>query len=976
MNLQLYRNNLPTVTIPIDENTIHTHEVMGVHEIETSFISASVLDIKVDDYILFRNERFNMNVGFHCQKRSNFEYVYSIVFESYLYWLKDKIFMHLGAVEFSYFGEASAYVQLIVDNMNEEDTGWSIGTIERTEPLPISFYGEEKGYTCKGALMKIAEEFSLEFWMTGKTIHLTKEAGVKTNLDFEYGRGKGLYSLTRGTLDTPLYNRIYGFGSTKNIPYNYRNSAKRLVFNERKLERPLAVGERRRETSVIFDDIFPSRTGALSAVSTDWLKLTDTSIDFDLDGLKVDGETPKVVFQTGELAGNEFEITGYNHSTKTITIEPSIEPDGYTMPNSTFEVKVGDQYTLIGIAMPQSYIDVAETKLRSETQKTFNQLSRPPYQVEIDEKYMRDNGIVVNAGDRVRLKDTALGIDDLIRVTSVSFPLVNENKVTAVISDTILYTSEVIQEIDKNKVKEEIKVVDRTKAELARRNMLQTRRLQNLTFDPDGYFDTERIKPLSIETGMLSVGAKSQNFGLNGISINANTEGDPNHLTISAGSLVHYEVEIEGLGYVWQIHAASFPALDPAKDYYLSAKCKTSALTGEWFLSEVPIITESEAGYWHFNLGILYPVMEGSRGFDFTKGMTFIVGDRIKSGILESLDGLNFFDLSQGKFKLGDEISGIDWDVSHENVLTIYGAVASSTVIVGSGGFVSAGLSGLADNGDESVRFWAGADLLNKEYAPFQVLDDGTMKTTKGEIGFLNVDANSLYLGDLQTGGSSDPWTALMNVVRFYEDRFMYRINGMTRGQIIEAAFNLYSNMNGSSNTEAFRITNTIENVSAGYGVNTGLRVDVANGDRNIGINSNAPILNKGFSGSYSRYQFTPTSGDNTLNPIKGGIVSVYISASNFNTVYLPEDQYINWMLGVNNDVDVCIKITVSNQFNSVSALNLRVDDVQGWTIRRPSQFGSTSVSFINMERGTTQTFIINRSGTTKWVSIVGDGQV
>src|SRR5690606_12588645 len=147
------------------------------------------------------------------------------------------------------------------------------------------------------------------------------------------------------------------------------------------------------------------------------------------------------------------------------------------------------------------------------------------------------NGVLLNAGDRVRLRDAAMCIDDMIRVTAVSFPLVNENQVTAVISDKILYTNEVQQVIDRDKIKEEVKVVDRTKAELARRNMLQTRRLQNLTFDPDGYFDTTRIKPLSIETGMLSVGAKSQNFGLNGVTINANTGGDPNHLTISHGSL-------------------------------------------------------------------------------------------------------------------------------------------------------------------------------------------------------------------------------------------------------------------------------------------------------------------------------------------------------------------------------------------------------------------------------------------------------
>src|SRR5690606_9705448 len=109
------------------------------------FISQTPLDIKVDDYIMFRNERFNINVAFQCQKRSNFEYIYNLVLESYLYWLKDKIFMHLGAIEFSYFGTPADYVQLIVNCMNEEDpdADWAVGTTELMEPKAISFYGEE-----------------------------------------------------------------------------------------------------------------------------------------------------------------------------------------------------------------------------------------------------------------------------------------------------------------------------------------------------------------------------------------------------------------------------------------------------------------------------------------------------------------------------------------------------------------------------------------------------------------------------------------------------------------------------------------------------------------------------------------------------------------------------------------------------------------------------------------------------------------
>lgn len=675
--LTIYRQGNPTLQVNIDEGTVYTHEVIGVHQIVSEFISATPLDIRIDDYIMFRNERYTINTEFEIEKVSNFEYRYNIVFEHQSYWLKDKIFMHLGSVEFSYFGQASNFVDLVVQNMNEDDTGWAVGNVDPTDERHIEFYGDEKGYTCKGALMKVAEEFKLEFWVVGKTINMTSQAGVQTNLDFEYGRTRGLYSLTRGALETPLYNRIYGFGGTQNISFDYRNGAKRLVFADRKIELPLQPGERRRETSVIFDNIYPQRTGTISNVSANMLSFRDNDLSFNINDYLIEGETAKVIFKSGELSGYEYEIANYDHGTKTITIIPFTEPDGYTTPNSTFEPKNGDKYTLVNIKMPQSYISTAENELREATEKVFNQITRPPYEVEIDEKYMRDNNITLNAGDRVNLRDAQLGIDDMIRVFSVSFPLVNQYQLTAVISDSIIYRKEVIQEIEQEKIKTEVVQVDRTKAELARRNMLRMRNLQNLIYDPDGYFDMDNIRPGSIETGMVSVGVKSQNFGLNGVEIEPNYQGNPNSLRMSGGQLIHFEIEIPGLGYIWEINPTTFNTLVPGNSYYVYARCSKTSLSGNWFISTEPYQSEQETGYYHFWLGIVYAEQDGVRYFQFTKGMTFIVGDTITTGRIQSLDGLAFFDLSQGTFKIGDEDQSIDWGVTSAGQLTINGVLVT-----------------------------------------------------------------------------------------------------------------------------------------------------------------------------------------------------------------------------------------------------------------------------------------------------------
>lgn len=636
-SLQLYRQGVTTVVIPIDEQTQYFDECMGRFDIQCQFYSPDVLDIRVDDYIIYNGVRFTINVPYQIIRDAVIQY--NITFEHPSYWLKDIIFRNLGSVEFSFFGTPKMLIQLIVDCMNIDDSGWMVGSCEDVEEKTIEFFADDQGYSCKGALQKIAEEFELEYWFSGdgKTINITKQAGQQTAISFAYGRTKGLYSVERGILEIPLYNRILGYGSTKNIPEGYRNNAKRLMFEGGLIQRPLAAGERRRETSLVLDDIFPERTGTLTSVSPSLLSLTDTSIDFDLNGNKIEGEQPKLVFKTGELGGKEFEIDSYSNSTKTIKIKTITESDGYVLPNPTFSPQVGDKYTLIGISQPQNYITGAETRLFNAVDKAFKTLSRPPYKVEIDEKYMRENAFILKSGDRVRLKDDKLSIDDMIRVTSVSFPLVNPNQCTVVISDKITYTQEVQNVIDTGKVKEEVKVVNRQKAEEQRRQALRMRELQGKVFDPEGdYFDMSNIKPLSIETLMLSVGAKSQNFYLEDIRIIPNVGDDPNAIQITAGKLIHREIQIEGLGYIWELGGLNQSGLDTAKSYYLSAKCSRTQLTGQWVLSETPIKTDAEPGFYHFNCGLLYSVLEERRDYAFTNGMTYINGDTIRTGKVQA----------------------------------------------------------------------------------------------------------------------------------------------------------------------------------------------------------------------------------------------------------------------------------------------------------------------------------------------------
>ncbi|WP_286755517.1 phage tail protein [Roseivirga sp. UBA838] len=697
--LPIYRPGSPATlqaTVQIDEDTIYRNELMGQHFIEVRTVVASPLSIRVGDYIEYNGERYTLNRESDLTRQSSTRLIYTIRFEGEVYELLNKVLRHLDAIGFDYYGTAEDFIDLIVDNMNVIDADWSTGTVSSSDPQNLRF----DDLSCREALTQVADAFKMEFSIVNKTINLRDAEGSDTALSFSYGRGNGLYSLTQLSVEeSRIITRVYGYGAAKNLNYDYRSGAKRLMFDDLKLENNIALyGER--EGIYKDETIYPKRTGSATAVSnnhtTKVYKITDSTIDFDINDYLLEGVEAKIVFKNGELGGNEFVITHYDHATKTITYAFNQEENDYTIPNATFEAAVSDEYTLVDIYLPQSYIDAAEAALEAATQEYLDRVSVPrvTYDLTIDPLYVKQNEIVLEPGDRVTVVDAGLGINSLIRINVIEFPIVFPEKITCQIGNELTLATTTLTEIRTRQNKTNIQVVNRTSVELARQNTARMRTLQDLIFDPDGYFDPANIKPVSIETFMLAVGAKSQNFLLNGVEIEANFEADPDKLRMSAGVLSHLEIEIDGQGSDWVMDANTFTGLTTGSAYYLYARCSKSALTGTWIASTAQITVEQETGYYHFLLGILFAVDSGKRFFQITKGMTFINGETITTGKIQSQDGLSYLDLSNNTFKVGDATSSIDWGVTTPNTLTIKGVTSTN--------FLMADLAFITDLG---VRF-------------------------------------------------------------------------------------------------------------------------------------------------------------------------------------------------------------------------------------------------------------------------------
>lgn len=653
MKLKIYRGLNVFAEPEIDLQTEFNEVLMGVDEINCNIISPVPLLLELDDYVIFRNENYFIDIIPENTTIDSDSNQYNIVFKHPKFRLNADFISHLGDTQFTYFGDAHAFMELLLDCIHTFDPDYTLGEIEPTEQVFISFDGN----TYLQALGIIAEAFGLEFKIRGKVIDLKKQIGTDTALTFEYGRGKGLYSLTRKAIsDENVINKVYGFGSDQNIDYTYRGGAKRLTFEGGFLTAVTPYGLR----AGIYtnDKIKPERTAPVTGIEPivgNSFAIYDNSLDFDIRDYFQEGTVPKVIFKTGELAGGEqeFEITGYNHVTKKISLSLFKGSDGYVVPNSTFMVAVGDQFSFIDMNQPAAYVVDAENRLLIETQAFLdeNKIPKVAYDLPIDPKYIRTTGASLRVGDLVTIIDSRHGVNHKLRIVGIRVSLADENQIKVTIANFVPYTFEerVIASAINNQ--KEIKEVVRGWKESMKRSAINLRALQDSIFDTDGTFDTSKMNIGVLSTALGIFGVRSQNLSLSGIIFKPNYGGNANSFQVTNGQLIHHEFSVPSGGNVWIMDGVTSTELEPTDLYYVYAKCSRTTLTGEFVVTTDQIGVEDIVGQYYFLVGVLYPVNEGYRDYDDTYGVTRIAGRTIEGGIIKSRAGGLEINLETGEVK-------------------------------------------------------------------------------------------------------------------------------------------------------------------------------------------------------------------------------------------------------------------------------------------------------------------------------------
>ena len=805
--------------------------LMGDDNVQLSIVSSELLNLGKGDKIIVEGEEYTIRTKVNREMLSDNHYVHDATFYGVMYELMKSLYRNTDAngksskSTFDLTYNIRDFVKVLIYNVSRDYPGlWAFdeANCPDTEPRTISFARNN----CLQVLQMLCSdrEFDLEFLITQKdgvrTIHIGK-FGAKVvppggNAFFEWGKGNGLYKLKEQKVDDKtIITRLWVEGGTTNIRSDYRDYSERLQLpfpvrlnkKEHKLwdgtivppqseyigisddnKRYLEDGDLRDalgsdEDAVTYDNIFPKRTGTVTALVVDDINsFIDDTMDFDLNekddkGTKylINEVSAKITFISGKLAGQQFELAqkgGYDHATKRFTLIPFTDNRGLTIPTTeseAYRITEGDTYKITDIHLPKSYEDDAEEDLWYAGYNEFKPRTqaRAQYQLTFERSYFLNalpsdsETTVFHVGNYVPVKDERFGIEKNIRIQKVTKNLLVEHDYTLTLSDitAISPITQTVVDVGRHEtIIENNRLRDLTKA---RRGWRTTEELRTMVYDTDGYFDPENIKPNSIDTNMLTVGSKSQQFVLIDVILQANVNGISNRFDASAGVLAHLTIDDEIIKH-WNMAAGSFTLSSP-KGYYVFAKCSKKSTDGIWYVTQEQLKVEptEDPNNYYFQVGILGSVHSDDdfRDFTTTYGFTRINGNTITTGKIITSDKECYLDLDGNKFRIGDSSSSIDWNVTAKRQLTLHNVRL------------------LSDSGDTShIGVFRGT--YNPKYVYYA--GDEVTYTANGETctyrytnptpSMGNLPTNSVYWSVVAKGSTGDKGESGLSVFYTYND--------------------------------------------------------------------------------------------------------------------------------------------------------------------------------------------------------------
>lgn len=431
--LQVYRgNNLKVELIVPHESSSMKHEHKAVRTLSLEWVSVERTKIRRGDHVTILDETFYFFNTPDEEMTSTRQYKYTATLHGEEKMLETTLCLFLDEIDGLIVSSTTDYslnatpreaMSLICRNINRnvsEDWTYEVSNLSKDgEFVQLEISGD----SCKDVLAMLCNQLDAEwaFDFADRRLILSDRNKIvrKTNARLSYPQNlTSPFTLKRSG---EKVTRLYVYGGDRNIPTDYRDGeSNRLLM--RGGQKYLSDGEGLPNEKVYKnDDIYPHRKSGIRSVRMSergFFFVTDDTIDFDINKHLLDGQTAKIAFQSGRLAGYQFEIARYDHPTRTIEIRQQTEQD-VVLPNETMRPQVGDEYVLLDIKMPDTYIINAEEELYNDAVRHFNEECRVKVRASL-----KLSNVWLNTHDvRFRLHDevNVLCIDEWrkIRITEI-----------------------------------------------------------------------------------------------------------------------------------------------------------------------------------------------------------------------------------------------------------------------------------------------------------------------------------------------------------------------------------------------------------------------------------------------------------------------------------------------------------------------------------------------------------------------------
>lgn len=329
------------------------------------------------------------------------------------------------------------FLQAAVENIRNqlEDSSWEIGKKECTTPIEMSFENISVFDACTEVAKAAEGEWYVDF--KAKTLNLVKKYEHGVVVEFE--REVNLTDIKRTNENNSEFcTRMYAYGSTKNIPANYRPpnngepidriASKRLRLPGSKgyvgiedimpdIYKDLKPYEIKRKV-FIFDEVFPKSQERIEGLRDEVKSIekkpytayffTNEKFDFD-ENYILPGQSLMMSFQgESRLAGRDFELK-YHIDDKEYEIIPNQDNPDFIIPNEKLAPEKDDEYILYNFdtaVIGDKYVGIAEDELKTVAENKLRQIieNNATYTCSMAMAACSQKDLELEIGQKVRLK--------------------------------------------------------------------------------------------------------------------------------------------------------------------------------------------------------------------------------------------------------------------------------------------------------------------------------------------------------------------------------------------------------------------------------------------------------------------------------------------------------------------------------------------------------------------------------------------